>query len=284
MTGAYEFVLRVTQRTVIDVKATLFERKRVTELGIAPLTSMFFYGEDRGRPPGHWRPEVHDSDGLLIHSTSGEWLWRPLLNPERLQINSFQMDGLRGFGLLQRDRQFRGYEDLEARYELRPSIWITPIGSWGKGHVKLVQIPTRNEYNDNIVAYWLPGTLPPVGQPIEVAYRMHVQSDDPVPATRARTTATRVGDGDAAGVRRIVLDFEGGTLKQLDASAEVKPVVWVGPEGEIVQQNVFKNPVTGGLRLAFQMKQQKGKPVELRASLQHDGDTLTETWSYLLLP
>jgi glucans biosynthesis protein len=284
VTGAYQFVTRVTPKMVIDVKATLFERKRVTELGIAPLTSMFFYGEERGRPAGHWRPEVHDSDGLLIHSANGEWLWRPLVNPDRLLLNLFQVDGVRGFGLLQRDRAFSAYEDLHARYELRPSAWITPLGDWGKGQVKLVQIPTSNEYNDNIVAYWLPGTLPPAGQPIEIAYRIHIQSDDPTPAAWGRTTATRVGDGDAAGVRRIVIDFDGGLLKQLGATADVKPVVWVGPEGELLQHNAFKNAVTGGWRLAFQLKQQKAKPVELRASLQHKGETLTETWSYLLLP
>ena len=284
VTGAYQFVLRIAPKTVMEVKATLFERKRVTELGIAPLTSMFFYGEERARPAGQWRPEVHDSDGLLIHSANGEWLWRPLINPDRLLMNMFQVDGLRGFGLLQRDRAFSAYEDLGAHYELRPSAWITPIGDWGKGQVKLVQIPTANEYNDNIVAYWLPGALPPVGQPIELAYRIDVESDDPVPAARGRTTATRVGDGDAAGVRRVVLDFEGGTLKQLGATADVKPVVWTGPEGQLTQQNAFKNTVTGGWRLAFQLKQQKGKPVELRASLQHKGEAITETWSYLLLP
>ena len=118
----------------------------------------------------------------------------------------------------------------------------------------------------------------------ELAYRIHVQSDDPIPAARGRTTATRVGDGDAAGVRRIVIDFESGALKQLDATADVKPVVWAGPEGQLIQQNAFKNIVTGGWRLAFQLKQQKGKPVELRAALQHKGETITETWSYLLLP
>jgi glucans biosynthesis protein len=283
VTGAYEFVLRVVPRMTIDVKATLFERKRVAELGIAPLTSMYFYGKER-RPAGQWRPEVHDSDGLLVHSANGEWLWRPLLNPDRLLINSFVTDGLRGFGLLQRERTFGAYEDLEAHYERRPSAWITPIGDWGKGSVKLVQIPTANEYNDNIVAYWRPDNLPPLGQPVEIAYRIHVQGDEPVPATRARATATRVGDGDAAGAKRVVIDFEGGTLKQLGPGAEVQPVVWVAPDGQIVQQNAFRNHVTGGWRLAFQMKPQKGKSVELRAHLQHDGEPLTETWSYLILP
>lgn len=284
VTGAYEFVVRTGAKTVIDVKATIFERKRVAELGIAPLTSMFFYGEERGRPPGDWRPEVHDSDGLLMRSGTGEWLWRPLVNPDRLLVNYFQMDGLRGFGLLQRDRSFRAYEDLGARYDMRPSAWITPIGNWGKGRVKLVQIPTQNEYNDNVVAYWLPGTLPAVGQPIEIAYRIHAQSDDPVPAAWGRATATRVGHGDKAGIRRIVVDFESDKLEALGAAADVKPVITVGSDGELVQQNAFKNAVTGGWRLAFQVKTQKAKPVELRAFLQHKGDALTETWSHVLLP
>ena len=284
LAGAYEFVLRVAARTLIDVRATLFERKRATELGIAPLTSMFFYGEERARPAGDWRPEVHDSDGLLIQASAGEWIWRPLVNPERLLVSYFALDSPRGFGLLQRDRSFHAYEDLEARYDLRPNAWVTPSGNWGKGQLKLVQIPTPDETNDNIVAYWIPGTLPPVGQPIEVAYRIHVQSEDPLPAGSGRATATRVGGGDTAGLKRIVVDFDGGKLKQLPAAAQVRPVITVGPDAQLVQQSALKNSVTGGWRLAFQVKPPKGKPVELRAFLQHDRDTLTETWSYLLPP
>ena len=282
ITGAYEFTLRMSNRTIVDVKATLFERKRATELGIAPLTSMFFYGEERPRPAGNWRPEVHDSDGLLIESGTGEWIWRPLVNPERLLVSYFEMENPRGFGLLQRDRSFQAYEDLEARYELRPSAWITPTGNWGKGQVKLVQIPTPNEYNDNIVAYWIPAALPPVGQGIDIAYRLHFQNEDPVPAAAGRATATRVGDGDSSGAKRFVIDFEGGKLKQLAATAPVKPVVTVGQDAQIVQQGAYKNPVTGGWRLAFQVKPPKGKPLELRAFLKHEADTLTETWSYVL--
>jgi glucans biosynthesis protein len=284
VTGAYEFVLRPGARTLVDVRATIFERKRATELGMAPLTSMFYYGEERARPAGNWRPEVHDSDGLLMESGTGEWIWRPLVNPDRLLVNYFELDNPRGFGLLQRDRSFQAYEDLEARYDLRPNAWVTPIGSWGKGQVKLVQIPTPNEYNDNIVAYWIPGTLPQVGQPIEIAYRIHFQNEDPLPVSSGRVTATRVGSGDGAGVRRVVVDFEGGKLKQLPTTAPVKPVITVGQEGQVVQQGAFKNPVTGGWRLAFQVKPPKGKSLELRAFLKHEGDTLTETWSYVLLP
>jgi periplasmic glucans biosynthesis protein len=289
LTGAYEFVVRPGERTVVEVKARLFERKRVKELGMAPLTSMFLFGEEQPRPPGDWRPEVHDSDGLSIASATGEWIWRPLVNPEKLQVNYFELENPRGFGLLQRDRRFSNYEDLETRHELRPNAWVMPIGNWGKGQIKLVEIPSPKETNDNIVAYWVPRNLPPLGQPIEIAYRIHFQSDDPLDAGSGRVTATRVGAGDKEDLKRFILDFDGGKLKEVPANAAIKPVISVGPDGQLVQQNILKNSVTGGWRVAFQVKPPKDKPLQLRAFLQYEKDalvkdTLTETWSYLLQP
>jgi glucans biosynthesis protein len=284
VTGAYEFVVRPGERTLVDVRARLFERKRAKEIGIAPLTSMFFYGEERPRPGRDWRPEVHDSDGLLIHSGTGEWIWRPLVNPGQLGLSYFDVENPRGFGLLQRDRNFPHYEDLEARYDTRPSTWITPLDKWGQGQIKLVEIPTPREFNDNIVAYWIPKILPSVGQPIDVRYRMHFQSDDPLEPSSGRATATRVGSGDADGTSRIVVDFEGGKLKSLPQTAAVVATITVAKPGELIQQNVFKNAVTGGWRVAFQLKPPKDKPLEVRAFLQHGTDVITETWSYLLAP
>ncbi|MGH7845649.1 MAG: glucan biosynthesis protein [Candidatus Binatia bacterium] len=282
LTGAYEFTVRPGERTSVDVKAKLFERERVKELGIAPLTSMFFYGEEKPRPQWHWRPEVHDSDGLLIASGAGEWIWRPLGNPEKLRISYFELDNPRGFGLLQRDRRFSNYEDLETRHELRPSAWIIPLDDWGTGQVKLVEIPTAKETNDNIVAYWIPKALPPAGQPIEVAYRIQFQSEEPHGASTGRVIATRLGGGDKEGLIRFVLDFDGGKLRALPAGSAVKPVIHVGQDGQLAQQSIFKNPINGTWRLAFQVKPPKGKPLELRAFLQHDKSALTETWSYQL--
>lgn len=283
VTGAYEFIVRPGDRTVVDVKARLFERKRVKELGIAPLTSMFLYGEERPRIGGDWRPEVHDSDGLMISSGNGEWIWRPLTNPAKLQVSYFESDELRGFGLLQRDREFLNYEDLETRHEMRPSAWITPVGTWPRGQVKLVEIPTEKETNDNIVAYWVPRDLPPPGKPIDVAYRISFQNEEPGPAM-GRVTATRIGMGDKDDLRRIILDFESAKLKALPETAPVKPVISVGREAQLVQHSIVKNPVTGGWRVAFQVKAPKDKPLNLRAFLQHDKVTLSETWSYLLTP
>jgi glucans biosynthesis protein len=283
LTGAYRFEIQPGEETIADVRATLFERKRAKQLGVAPLTSMFFYGEGKPRPAGFWRPEIHDSDGLLIAAANGEWIWRPLLNPERLQINSFEFEGLRGFGLLQRDRTFSNYEDLEARYDLRPNAWVIPTSHWGKGEVKLVQIPTKSEFNDNIVAFWTPKNLPEVGKPIEFSYKMYFHSQEPNGLERGRTVATRVADGDDKGSKRLVIDFEGRNLAALPEKAPVEGIVTVSQEGKVIQQSVQKNPVTGGWRLAFQVIAPKGKPLEMRAFLQNGKSTLTETWSYVLL-
>src|SRR5262249_54304181 len=283
MTGAYEFTARPGSRRVVDVKAKLCERKRVKEIGIAPLTSMFLFGEER-RMAGDWRPEVHDSDGLLIETGTGERIWRPLVNPERLRVSYFEVENPRGFGLMQRDRAFQGYEDLEARYDLRPSGWIAPVGSWGKGQVKLVEIPSKKESNDNIVAYWIPRTRPPAGTPIELPYQIRFQSDDPVGGLCGRAISTRIGNGDAEGTKRIVVDFEGAKLNGLPAGSPVKAVINVSEDGQLLQQSAFKNTVSGGWRLAFQIKPPKDKSLEIRAFLQLDTDTLTETWSYQLSP
>ena len=280
--GAYSFLVQPGDRTVINVRAKLFLRKPVKELGIAPLTSMFLFGEERSRHAEDWRPEVHDSDGLLMHSQTGEWLWRPLGNPEKLRVSYFELDKLQGFGLLQRDRNFQNYEDLETRHELRPSAWIVPGVGWAKGYVKLVEIPSRKETNDNIVAYWMPRTLPPMGQPLDIAYRIHFQTSEPMDSLPGRATATRLGAGDRQEWKRIVVDFEGQKIKSLPDSAPVKAVITLSTEGQLVQQSLFRNPVTGGWRLSFQVRRPKGKPLEMRAFLQNGKDILTETWSYQL--
>ena len=282
LTGAYSFTIQPGERTIVNVRARLFFRKPVKELGIAPLTSMFFFGEEKPRPPQDWRPEVHDSDGLLMHSGTGEWLWRPLGNPEKLRISYFEFDNPRGFGLLQRDRDFRNYQDLEARHELRPNAWVVPNGAWGRGIVKLVEIPSPNETNDNMVAYWLPRGLPPEGQPLDLVYRIYFDGNGPTDLLVGRVTATRIGAGDKEDWKRFVVDFEGGKIKTLPDSALVKAVVTLGQNGQLMQQNVARNAVTGSWRLAFQVKPEKGKPLEMRAYLQSGKDILTETWSYQL--
>lgn len=288
LTGAYRFVLSPGASTSLDVKARLYLREPVGRLGLAPLTSMFYFGENQLRAQHDYRPEVHDSDGLLIHVAGGEWIWRPLANPKRLMVNRFSASNVRGFGLMQRDRDFHRYEDLEARYELRPSAWVEPQGKWGAGHVELVQIPSPDETNDNIVAYWIPDSQPKPKESYDFAYRVHWQLATETRPPGARVTQTRRGRGyvtkpdDSIG---FMIDFEGENLKKLAPSARIEGVVTGGDNGKILEHQAYHNEVTGGVRLALRVRAiDAKKPVELRAFLRSGSDTLSETWTYALPP
>jgi glucans biosynthesis protein len=283
--GAYQFDVRPGEETAVEVRARLFLRANVATLGIAPLTSMFFFGENQPRRID-FRPEVHDSDGLSVATGDGEWIWRPLLNPKQTVTTSFSMESLRGFGLMQRDRNFENYEDSEARYELRPSAWIEPLGSWGPGRVELVQLHTRDETNDNIVAYWVPRDAPAVGQPFDFAYRLRWQAAKTAHPPGAWVTQTRIGRGYtklAKDERQFVVDFVGPSLISLPTDAKVKAVVTAPANGEVIESNAYRVEATGTWRMNVRARRlDPTQPTELRGFLQSGADVLTETWSYLL--
>jgi periplasmic glucans biosynthesis protein len=287
-TGAYRFVLKPGKDTQMEVTARLFLREHVAKLGVAPLTTMFYFGENSPARPEDYRPEVHDSDGLLMTAENGEWVWRPLLNPRRLLVTSFAFHNPRGFGLLQRDRDFRHYEDLEARYEMRPSTWIAPKGDWGDGRVELVLIPSPDETNDNVVAYWMPDKQAEPLEPMDFQYTMHWQRDAQPSAPLAQVVQTRRGHGyirEPDGTHRLIVDFEGALLNKLPADAKLLSGLWIGENGELVERQLFKNDVTGGWRLSIRFKRlEPDKPVEMRATLRDAQAPVSETWSYILPP
>jgi glucans biosynthesis protein len=286
-TGAYRFVVDPGEQTVVAVESRLFFRKAVKKLGIAPLTSMFYFGENTLRTFPDFRPEVHDSDGMLAHFASGEWLWRPLDNPKALSVNTFQTLDPKGFGLIQRDRTFDHYQDLETRAELRPSTWIAPRSGFGDGAIEIVEIPTTSDVNDNIVSYWVPKVSPKAGDRLRYDYTTYWYGDDPKRPPGGHVVATRHDYGKMENVNRFVLDFSGGKLEAIPASEILRGVVTVlnGEEAAtILDQHVVKNEVTGGWRLSFQIQPKTRDILELRAFLDQGGDTLTETWSYAMTP
>ena len=287
LTGVYRFVVTPGTDTVVDVQSRLYLRHAVTTLGIAPLTSMFFSGENQPQP-GDFRPEVHDSDGLMVETGTGEWLWRPLSNPKHTLTTSFAMPSLKGFGLMQRDRSYTSYEDDEARYELRPSAWITPTSDWGPGRVELVQLNTVDETNDNIVAYWVPSRLPAVGEPIDFSYRMRWQGNEQQHPPGAWVTQSRAGHSFAMlgkGEEQLIVDYTGPALASLPADAAVKAIVTGVANVDVVSTNVYRNDANGTWRLALRFKQRNAdEPVELRAFLQHGNDILSETWTHVIPP
>jgi periplasmic glucans biosynthesis protein len=222
----------------------------------------------------------------MVATGAGEWIWRPLVNPKQTLATSFAMRELRGFGLMQRDRAFRSYEDPEASYELRPSAWIEPVGSWGAGRVELVQLSTGDETNDNIVAYWVPEKSPAPGQPLEFAYRLHWQGEQMRRPPGAWVVQTRVGRGFtelAADEQQFIVDFAGPSLDSLPADASVKAVVSATANGQVLESNAYRVEATGAWRMAVRVKQTNGnQPTELRGFLQRGADVLTETWSNVL--
>ena len=284
--GAYQFDIRPGDETVMDVRARVFLRAKVATLAIAPLTSMFAFGENQPHRTD-FRPEVHDSDGLMVATGEGEWIWRPLINPNRILTTSFSMRTLRGFGLMQRDRNFSSYEDSEARYELRPSAWIEPVGTWGPGRVELMQFNTPDETNDNVVAYWVPDNVPAPGESIDVAYRLHWQGTEQMQRPPGGwVVQTRIGRGFAElaeDEQQFVVDFTGPTLAALPADAKVEAVVSAPANGKIVESNAYRVEATGAWRMTVRVKQlDPAQPTELRGFLQSDSNALTETWSNLL--
>jgi periplasmic glucans biosynthesis protein len=287
-TGAYRFDVHPGAETVMDVRGRIFLRASVATLGIAPLTSMFFFGENQPHRTD-FRPEVHDSDGLMVATGDGEWIWRPLLNPRQTLTTSFSMQTLRGFGLMQRDRDFRNYEDSEARYELRPSAWVEPTGTWAPGRVELMQLNTLDETNDNIVAYWVPRDPPPPGQPLDFTYRLHWQGQQqeqhPPGAWVLQSRAGRGYAELAEDEQQYVVDFAGPSLTALAADATVKAVVSAPANGQVRESNAYRVDATGAWRMTVIVKQiNRNEPTELRGFLQNGNDVLTETWSNILPP
>jgi glucans biosynthesis protein len=286
-TGAYRFDIVPGAPHIMDIDAAIYPRKTIERLGIAPLTSMYQHGENDRRMATDWRPEIHDSDGLSMLTGNGEWIWRPIANPPGLRVNSYIDRNPRGFGLMQRDRDFAHYQDDGVFYERRPSLWIEPRGQWGAGAVQLVEIPTVDETFDNIVAYWNPTTKPKPGDELLYSYKMYWCTQPPTVMPLAKTVATRTGIGGVVGQKRghfswrFALDFAGGELATIPANGTVEPVI-TASRGAIEITSARPLAPVQGYRAMFDVRplDDSTDPIDLRLFLKRNGQPLTETWIY----
>jgi periplasmic glucans biosynthesis protein len=276
-TGAFRFVITPGEQTLIDTEARIYPRVDIRTIGLAPLTSMFFFGPNSHARSDDWRAAVHDSSGLALRTGQDERIWRPLLNPHDLQISAFSDVGPRGFGLMQSPRQFLYYQDLEARYEKRPSVWVEPLGNWGQGIVELVEIPSDKEVNDNIVAFWRPHDPLKAKSEFKLSYRLHWCWSQPNPGPVAHVVQTRAGLASNGTDRQFVIDFAGIPL---DAwQAQQPPGLDVGTDkGKIISAVAERNPDMHGWRVSIQFATNKQKVVELHARMMDADKPLTETW------
>lgn len=286
VSGAYRFAITPGASTVMDVDAALYPRTAIRRLGVAPMTSMFQYGDNDRRVADDWRPKVHDSDGLAMWTGSGEWIWRPLTNPEQLRFNAHADENPRGFGLLQRDREFASYQDDGVFYERRPSLWVTPRGQWGKGSIDLVEIPTPDETYDNIVAFWNPEEPVEAGRELLFSYRLDWGAEPPDTPPLAQVVATRTGLGGVVGQereyysRRFAIDLAGGDLELLTADTPVEPVI-TASRGRIEIASARPLEAINGYRVLFDLVPDASTdPINLRMYMAADGQPMSETWLY----
>ncbi|TVP49088.1 MAG: glucans biosynthesis protein [Halomonas sp.] len=289
ISGAYRFIIQPGENTQVEVEAELFAREDIAKLGVAPLTSMYTYGDASRERPDDFRPQVHDSDGLLIHTGSDEWIWRPLSNPSEVRVSAFLDESPLGFGLMQRERDFNRYLDMEALYHRRPSQWVVPIDEWGPGHVELVEIPTPDETHDNIVAYWVSDATLAAGESRRLHYQTHTLNTDPEEHTLGRVIRTRHGnagvpgqaDSPSAEQRQFIVDFQGGALADIAADQSIELDISLQQDEALLPQ-VTALP-DNAWRASFRLPA-NGQPSDIRLRLTLDGEPVSETWNYVWYP
>jgi glucans biosynthesis protein len=291
--GAYQFEVKPGLYSSVEVTARLFARKTIDRVGIAPLTSMYFLGEndrhmnDRNKYD-EFRPELHDSDGLLMHMVNEEWVWRPLKNPLIQEVQRFETKGLKGFGLMQRDRRFDSYQDVELNYEQRPSYWIEPLGDWGAGAVELVELATKDETADNIVAAFVPSTPLEAGKDLSLSYRMLSLDAGldlhslgyTVNTFSAPARALGSAEAEKTLTRRLMIDFAGGDLDYFLNDPGLVQVETTVENASVVRKFVVPNPAIKGLRVMLDVQYEKDKLGTVSAVLRSAGRAVTETWTY----
>ena len=286
ITGAYRFNMQREKAVLMEIEARLFLRRDISQLGLAPMTSMYWFSETAKPTATDWRPEVHDSDGLAMWTGMGEHIWRPLNNDAHPSTSTFTDKSPRGFGLLQRDRVFDHYLD-GVRYDRRPSLWVEPLEDWGEGSVTLIELPTDDEFHDNIVAMWVPKQAAKAGTNLQLRYRLNWASDEPHPSTLARCCATRLGRGGEPGkprppgVRKFVVEFLGGRLANLPYGTKPQPILTAssGTFSDVFTEAV-PDSVPGHWRALFDFTAAHPGVVEMRLFLKNGDETLSETWLY----
>jgi periplasmic glucans biosynthesis protein len=278
VTGAYRFAIEPGASTTVNVIATLFMRRDTAGIGLAPLTSMFFYGlSDQVRKD--FRPQIHDSDGLAVFNGQAERLWRPLRNPATAQFSAFRDIDPKGFGLFQRQRSFKFYQDLEANYHRRPSAWVEPVGSWGAGSVELIELPTDSEVHDNVVAQWRPDRVMRQNQAFTFSYRLSWPSAYQATALVSKTLSGPVRTDSVDSLVRFVIDY--APTPQISARMAVVPNTDISAStGRVHSEVVQRNVETGGLRITFVFEPEGDKPADLRLALVGEQRLDAEVWIY----
>lgn len=276
VSGAFDFSIVPGTQTVMQVRSVLIPRREINAVGIAPLTSMYYFGPERRAGIDDFRDAVHDSDGLRIVNGSGERLWRPLRNPPSVQVSSFADENPRAFGLIQRPRAFEDYQDAEAHYEQRPSAWVEPGEGWGKGSVTLVEIPSGDEFADNIVAFWRPEAPLMPEREYQYTYRLTWAPEQPEELPLARIHATRSGLSILDPRERLfVVDFDLGMMEFEAVAPRIEATA-----GAVKGVSIDRLPDGNLARVGFHFLPGDAQSAEFRLWLESAETKASEIWLY----
>jgi glucans biosynthesis protein len=282
-TASLRMTIRPGDVTINDVEMTLFARVPLENVGFGGMMGNFLFAPQRRRILDDVRPAVHEVNGLQLRTGANEWLYRPLNNPEQLQISAFIDVNPKGFGLVQRERDFNAFQDDEQRFELRPSLWVEPLGEWGAGAVQLLEVPTDSEVNDNIIAHWRPRQALPAGSETTISYRQFWCWQPPEAPPVAIVRSVRQGRGGQGRRRRFFVDFSGEALADPNLAANVRISLSATP-GQIVVARLWPYPERRTMRVAFELDPGAETASEMRLLLEANGKPITETWLYRWTP
>jgi len=282
-TGAYRFTIQTGDSTTVQVESTIYLRKPVQVLELAPLTSMYWHGHGRGITAGDWHPAQHDSSDLVMADGNGEWITRPIDNPLQIQTTTYAMNHPVGFGLIQEDRHFSAYEGIQTHYQRRPSVWVQPVGDWGKGEVRLVELPTNNRDMDNIDVFWVPDQEPAPKTPLHFAYTLRFFLDNHGLIPLAHPVGTYLGDdAKVPGARTVVIDFGGGALTKLPVNMPIHMHLDAQNGGKVLSQQLEWDKKDHFWRVIAVIQPQSAVPSNVRCYLTLNNQVMSNTWTYLL--
>jgi periplasmic glucans biosynthesis protein len=278
-TGAYHLGIQPGNETIVEVQARIFARTNLKNVGLAPMTSMFFYGPNGPHRLEEERPQVHDSDGLLIAENSGSWIWRPLWNPTAVSLSTLKIDSIKGFGLMQRDRDPGHYRvDTDTLFQKRPNVWVEPLEPWNGGTVCLSELPSAGEGQDNIAVCWIPPEGMQAERSLSLRYRLHFGSTAPAGRDIGEVVQTRWFEMPEG---RTHFDVDFGLKDNGVTDSSQKPTgIATTTNGQVTPAQVQKDPTGKYWRVSFDLTPDKGKVAELRAHLESAGNRLTEIWSF----
>lgn len=283
LSGAFRLTFRGGEATICDTECTLFPRVAIENIGLGAMSATFLSGSLDRRRSDDVRPNLFDVAGLQMLNGHDEWLWRPIASRETLQVSGFQDENPRGFGCLQRDRDFSKFLDDDHHWEMRPSLWIEPIGDWGPGSVNLVEIPSDSEVNQNVVVFWRPKPGLAAGSETAFAYRQYWCWAPPDRPSLATVSVSRAGRQPGAASnskrRRFLVEFTGDVFTDGAQAQDIVPNLSAGP-GSIIAVRSFITPARKSFRVLFDVEAGSDPLLEMRLQLEQQGKPISETWLY----